>query len=117
MYIGIDPGLSGALAAIDDDGKYIDCIDMPVITISKVTLEVNGSAIKQWIDQFTDIKCVAIERVNTMPMQGVSSQGKLMHSLGMVRGVAHGVGLVVKMIRSQEWKKFYKISANKEISR
>lgn len=29
VYIGIDPGVSGGIAILDDDGSVIECVNMP----------------------------------------------------------------------------------------
>jgi hypothetical protein len=36
IYIAIDPGLTGALAAIDDDAQLVLCADLPVIRDNKL---------------------------------------------------------------------------------
>src|SRR5271169_4997786 len=35
IFIGIDPGLNGAVAAIDDNGRIISLQDVPTLTLEK----------------------------------------------------------------------------------
>ncbi len=74
ITIGIDPGLTGAIAAIDQDAQLVLCEDLPVIRSGKLA----------WIDanELTSILIraregrpaqILVERSQAMPGQGVSS--------------------------------------------
>ena len=68
--MGIDPGLSGAWALINSDGKYIACGDMNNEDGRVLTRHV-------WAEMVTAVKrnsvTVALERVHSMPKQGVAT--------------------------------------------
>jgi hypothetical protein len=74
IYIGIDPGLTGAIATIDCDAKLLQLEDLPVIRDGKLA----------WIDSndmtslFLDVlqgrpATIFVERASARPGQGVSS--------------------------------------------
>jgi hypothetical protein len=74
IHIAIDPGLTGAIAAIDDQSQLVLCADLPVIRSNKLA----------WIDsnELTELflRClqgrparVTVERSQATPGQGVSS--------------------------------------------
>lgn len=44
MYIGIDPGVAGAITVLDSDGSYVETIAMPMEVLS------GSTAYKQWYD-------------------------------------------------------------------
>ena len=56
LFIGIDPGLSGALAVIDNDGNLIAVSDTPVLTVQGKTAkkEYNIPAMHQVLAVYDD---------------------------------------------------------------
>lgn len=121
MIIGIDPGLTGALALLDDDGAISDVIDMPISakTNGKGN-QVNASLLAQIMASLSrlPIDVVVIERVHAMPGQGVTSVFGFGRSLGVVEGVAASCSLPVKWVTPQKWKKqFGLIGKDKDASR
>lgn len=83
IYIGVDPGASGAIAAITPSGVcWVKLSETPA----------DASAFLR--DLLVDHEAVAcVEKVGAMPRQGVSSTFKFGWSAGFVEGllVAHGV--------------------------
>lgn len=104
MKIGIDPGLSGAIAFVSDD--YIKLFDMPVIECkwSKKKV-VNGYSLMGLLKHAIDQKpIVSIELVHSMPKQGVASTFAFGDSFGSARAVVMAMGFEYKMVRPQAWK-------------
>jgi crossover junction endodeoxyribonuclease RuvC len=102
MIIGIDPGMTGALALLDDDLELVDAYDMPVAD-GKIT----AVFIAVWLEQICvthgTAPQVVIENVHAMPGQGVSTTFKFGKAAGIVEGVscAHPQAF----ISPQQWKK------------
>ena len=74
--IGIDPGLSGAIAILENK-NVLKLFDMPVMAEGKKNKKQLNSAqlvniIKKNINKSDDI-AVVVEQVNAMPGQGVTS--------------------------------------------
>lgn len=114
MIIGVDPGLSGALVALEDDGTYFDHLDMPSIIVQSKG-RVNAAAIQAWIVKVraagaTDLRHCYIELVGAMPKQGGSSQFSFGHNTGMVEGVVIGAGVPITRIHPATWKKAAKMT-------
>ena len=121
--IGIDPGLSGAIAVIS--GNYYAVHDMPVIPAGKgafvkraVDLEAVARILRESTSVFgkDHVGRVVIERVNAFPGQGVSSMFSLGMSFYGVAGVAAGIGLRVDLVGSAEWKRHFELDSDKEKS-
>ena len=120
-HIGIDPGLTGAIACINAGGAPT-VYDMPVSVAGKgvVKREVNAVWLHQLLSIITDSESssVLLERTSAMPGQGVAS----MFSMGVTRGVILGV-LGALQVRYYEvapvtWKRHFKlIGADKDRSR
>lgn len=122
IVIGIDPGLTGAIALIQD-GKYLDLMDMPTIAkggSGKVKYEVSPVAITQFLRAKVPVDSGAaaiIERVNSMPGQGAATVFSLGDSFGCARAVIACFGLPYRDVTPQVWKKHFSLSTDKEQSR
>ncbi len=102
-YCGIDVGFSGAIAVLDEDGKILITIDMPIIEVGKKR-ELNEPKIRWLLEGFRPL-CVGIEKAQTMPSQGISSSGRYMASYGFLRGICVGLGLEYCLVHPKTWKK------------
>lgn len=111
MIIGIDPGISGAIAAVTDHGNMVIAVhDMPVVVSavkSRTAHEVDAAGLALILRSLdlAAVKSVVIERVHAMPGQGVSSMMSLGDSKGVVRGVCAALGLPIEYVEPQRWKK------------
>jgi len=103
MIIGIDPGITGAIAVLDLKKNLITLHDMPTQTIGK-RQQVNAhelAAILRGVGA-----CVAyVERVGAMPKQGVSSMFNFGETAGVLRGVLAALEIQVCYVTPQKWKK------------
>jgi hypothetical protein len=103
--IGIDPGQSGAIAIIANDGSvnlahydkslYIDSL-MAAMLDAKVM-------------------CV-VEHVGAMPGQGVSSTFKFGVNFGWIQGALDTIGVPYELVRPQKWKKMFSCTSDKNTS-
>lgn len=124
LVVGIDPGLSGALALIGPAG-LLAVADMPVVAKGKgagrVKNEVNPAALAQllreWVNGHADEVLVVVERVSAMPGQGVAGVFSLGDTLGAIRGVVAARGYPVAWVTPHAWKKHYGLPADKELAR
>jgi crossover junction endodeoxyribonuclease RuvC len=103
IIIGIDPGCTGSIVLLAQDGGYIAGHPMPVVKNGKSS-RVNGAAVSA-ILRGHDIKHVFIESVHAMPKQGVSSVFTFGHAAGLVEGVVTGLGHALTLVTPQAWKK------------
>jgi hypothetical protein len=102
-YCGIDVGFSGAIAILNETGEILLMTDMPIIMVGKKR-ELNEPKIRMILEGFKPL-CVAIEKSQTMPGQGISSSGRYMASYGFLRGVCVGLSLEYQLIHPKTWKK------------
>ena len=111
-YIGIDPGLSGALAVIDDQGKPW-VMDVPTFTI---TTQGRKTKTHQMYDMrnlstaLIEIRnggaCHAgLEKIHAMPKQGVNSMFSMGVGFGMWEAFLCALGMTYELITPQAWKK------------
>ncbi|MGE0108389.1 MAG: hypothetical protein AB7S81_01305 [Bdellovibrionales bacterium] len=121
LFVGIDPGLSGALAF--RFGEEMDVLAMPTLTISKAkgTRRVlDLTALSNIIDDKTKNAArvsVFIERVSAMPKQGVASMFSFGESYGAIKGIVAAHFLPMTLVTPVAWKAKLKVSKNKDDAR
>jgi crossover junction endodeoxyribonuclease RuvC len=108
IYIGIDPGLSGALVAITPTS--IEFHDMPVFDIgTKQQLDyANLAHILRQYSASGDV-LAAIEFVAAMPGQGVSSTFKFGQCYGAALGILAALKIPYQTVAPVKWKRAFKL--------
>ena len=119
--IGIDPGLSGGIAVLENN-KVLDMFDMPVMSEGKKNKRQLNSAqlvklIKDNIKPDEEIT-VVVEQVNAMPGQGVTSMFNFGQTFGAIKGICAALSLPIFFVRPAKWKKHFElINSSKDASR
>ena len=119
--IGIDPGLSGGIAILDDS-KIFDIFDMPIMAEGKKNKNQLNSAqlvniIKRHILPNKET-FVIVEQVSAMPGQGVTSMFNFGQTFGSIKGICAALGLPIFYVRPAKWKKHFElINSSKDASR
>ena len=117
VYIGIDPGITGAIAAISKKKKsHVDKIkifDTPVDIIKKgksikkeyLPVEM-ANRIRIIINKYGVENChIAIEKVHSMPKQGVASTFSFGRGYGIWLGIIATLHISFSNPTPQAWKK------------
>ena len=119
--IGIDPGISGAIAILQNS-KVLGIFDMPVMSEGKKNKRQINSAqlvniIKENLKNDDEV-VVVVEQVNAMPGQGVTSMFNFGQTFGAIKGVCAALNLPIFFIRPSKWKKHFElINSSKDSSR
>jgi crossover junction endodeoxyribonuclease RuvC len=119
--IGIDPGLSGGIAILENN-KVLNIFDMPVMSEGKKNKRQLNSAqlatlIKKNI-KFNEEVVVVVEQVNAMPGQGVTSMFNFGQTFGAIKGICATLELPIFFVRPAKWKKHFElINSSKDSSR
>ena len=119
--IGIDPGLSGAIAVLENN-KVIKIFDIPVMSEGKKNKRQLNSALlvnllKENIQKDEDVT-VVVEQVNAMPGQGVTSMFNFGQTFGALKGICAALELPIFFVRPSKWKKHFElINSSKDASR
>lgn len=105
IIFGIDPGVSGAIVAMREDGSIDAHMPMPTFVVGTKN-RVNGVAIAAFFRNYLGQHCKAVlEHVGAMPGQGTASMFSFGHSAGVAEGVLQGMDIPYQLIRPQAWKK------------
>lgn len=101
--LGIDPGCSGSLVLITEQGGYIDHLAMPTIKVGTKS-RVNGAAVAAWLQRY-GITHAYLEQVGAMPGQGTASMFTFGHAAGVAEGILQGLNIPYTLVTPQAWKK------------
>lgn len=123
-YIGIDPGLRGAIASLhatEEEGAFAfgAVHSMPVQRKRTGKNEVDVSALVELVEALTvemDLSYCLVERVAAMPGQGVSSMLSLGDSFGSARAVATVTCSRVDYANPRTWKNRLHLTKDKNYS-
>lgn len=121
IIIGIDPGLSGGIAVLDNN-KVLELFDMPVMADGKKNKkQLNSALLAKLIKESTSNtseSAVIVEQVNAMPGQGVTSMFNFGQTFGAIKGICATLELPIFFVRPSKWKKHFElINSSKDASR
>jgi hypothetical protein len=106
--IGIDPGVTGALAAVDlHDRTHFSVAPTPVVLVAKRRMYVESQmvALVQSIILSGPPVAAVIERQHQMPVMSPSAAFHTGEGYGLWRGILAGLGVSFEILSAQVWKK------------
>lgn len=120
ITLGIDPGLSGAIAVLSD-GDLLNVHDVPSVQIKAKGRNVD---LPQLASIFAEIigghgvpaECW-IEEVHAMPKQGVASSFKFGAAFGIVQGMAAAHLMPIRFVSPHHWKTGLRLPKGKDAAR
>jgi len=124
--VAIDPGLSGAIAELNEKGEIVHLIDMPVLSYKKgkkIKRDYDVGTISRFFNSWfkattlvgmlTERK-VFIEKMQSMPPGfRVQASFGLGYCQGLFEGIVSALGIGYELIISKEWKKHFQITKDK----
>ena len=115
--IGIDPGLTGAVAVIGDGAVLVE--SLPTLEIVKGKRQLDRNGLVQLVVNVGPIDMVFVEDVHAMPKQGVSSSFNFGRDFGAILGVLAALGRPITLVQPAVWKRMLgcPVGAGKDWSR
>src|SRR5262249_45343564 len=114
IFLGIDPGFAGAVAALADSQDAPMFFDLPTLRIegakrNHTEYDLRGIVriLRGW--EASQVR-IAVEFVRGVPNQRVIRQGSQSiwlqgHGVGVIEGVIAGLGLPYERVSPQRWRK------------
>lgn len=118
LFIGIDPGLSGAIAAVSERGKLVHVASMPTEPHGK-TRRVCGRSLRAWLEDIAadpggrQVALCMLEQVASRPGQGAPSVFTFGRAFGAVEGVLSALALPVDYVTPATWKRAFGLGSDK----
>ncbi|WP_271007086.1 hypothetical protein [Pseudomonas aeruginosa] len=103
--LGIDPGLNGALALIEN-GHLLEMVDIEA-SDSRINAAHLAALIQRWKPDFA-----VCEVVTARPGQGVTSMFTFGHGLGTITAVLSTLSIPYLLIRPQVWQSHFGIETS-----
>lgn len=114
--LGIDPGLSGALALYDADGT-LEVLDIPTLQL-KTKRVIDEYALARIIDNWSSrIREVWLEQVGVRPGEGAVGAFTFGRGYGALRGICAANFLTIIDVTPAVWKGALKVRGDKDESR
>lgn len=123
VFLGIDPGNTGALVWLREDGLVLDVQDMPVLKIKTGKTIKNRLSPQLLSDMLRSFPAESgtlfayVEQVGAMPKQGVSSTFNFGMSYGMILGCLSALDIPFHTITPAHWKRLVGLRGGKGASR
>jgi Holliday junction resolvasome RuvABC endonuclease subunit len=110
IVLGIDPGASGGLALLRQDGgggiHVLDCVKVPPSDVD----------LWRWFADLSDshyADLAVLEKVHAMPGQGVSSTFRFGQSYGSLRMAVIAAGIPLEEVTPRKWQPAVGVSSVK----
>jgi hypothetical protein len=121
MFLGIDPGLSGAVAVLDDDGALVCVHDTPILTLKVargIRHEYDVPGLVSLLAPYRGSQAhVILEKSQPMPGQGTRSMFTIGYGYGLWLGILGALRIPYTPVRPAVWKKAFSPGTDKEASR
>lgn len=114
FYVGIDPGLSGAVAMVDSDQKIVLLKLTPTVVVKKGKGKKTVYLESEMVDIIETCRnhckneysiSVGLENVHAMPGQGVTSMFSMGRGSGLWIGIVAALRIPYTLIEPITWKK------------
>lgn len=117
--LGVDPGISGAIALLDTQTRDLRVLDLPTHEVKtssrKIQKHINAAALASVIEGLRpDIACV--EQVNAMPGQGVVSMFRFGQAYGLALGILAALKVPIVHASPVVWSRRVGLRAGKGAS-
>jgi len=118
LFLGCDPGLSGALALYDPDAETLEVADMPTFKLGKKS-HLDPQGLARIVDSWTSGQQVSVylEYVSASSQMGVTSAFRFGEGYGLVQGILAANFLRVEKVTPAKWKAAFRLSRDKDASR
>jgi len=113
-YLGIDPGLSGAVAVME--GAVVTVWDLPSFKTAKGR-ELDLTAIARDLDAYGPFAHAALERVSTRPNEGRAQAFRFGAAAGALQGIVAANFIPVSLPTPTQWKRALGVPAAKDGAR
>ena len=108
LFIGIDPGKSGAMAIVSTDTQ-------PFVRVVPFD-EREYAEVLRFHTTYDTIGGCVVERVNAMPGQGVSSMFSFGENYGFIQGLLTAFNIPYELVMPRVWKKEFGVTSDKNTS-
>ena len=100
-FIGIDPGMTGALGVLTGKGEYVTIYDMPLAPGNELDYSAVFYFLKQW-----DFCVVILEQQHAFSINGCKANFKTGHMYGALKAIIAILDYKHLIVPANRWKKW-----------
>jgi hypothetical protein len=104
LYLGIDPGLGGAIGAVEADGSFHAVHDMPCVVTTTGRRQIDPAGLAAIVRDL-DPAFVLVERVGPRPGEGAVGAFAFGHGFGCILSVLAVLGVPHDLVQPAVWKR------------
>lgn len=106
LTLGVDVGLTGAIACLRDDGAFMDVEDLPIVTHGKSKL-IDGTELREIVRKMRQGQpaVAVIEKTQPTPKLGVVQAFSMGMTLGSTIDALRFSGCSIDLVMPQVWKR------------
>lgn len=119
LIVGIDPGLSGALAILDHDDVLL-LEDLPTVQFSDARIKhrIDGAGLARMLEPFAgEVFMAIVEKVGARPGEAASGAFSFGFTSGCIAGVLAALNIPTTLVTPATWKKSLGLGSDKDLSR
>jgi hypothetical protein len=112
IFLGVDPGLSGAIAAVNEDDDLLSVLDMPLLKLKRggaARNEIDVTELARLVDdlcQTEKVGLAVIEQAQTIPGTAMPRQAlQTGYNFGLARGVVAAQFAPTETVPPKVWKR------------
>ena len=117
-FIGIDPGMDGAIVVLKANGDFAEYCKMPVLVYEASKRKIHIYALFLHLKELTKTYgtkgMVCIEKINGSPGQGATAIFAMGHGCGVVETCVCLADLSYEFVGPQKWKNRFLAGSKKE---
>lgn len=123
IYLGVDPGLNGAIALLVPAERWMRTMDIPTHTVTvggKQRKRLDARKLENELKALVGssrITLAAVEDVHSMPKQGVASAFSFGFVAGAIQQALTAREVPITLVAPASWKRFLEVPANKDAAR
>ena len=111
LYIGIDPGRTGAWAFIDTKLDHVEVIDMCLLPDKSLNSLKMYKILSEYLKRYDrkEVICI-LEKAQSLPKQGIVSTFNYASGYGELKAILKIAEIPFEEVRPAVWKKYYNLS-------
>ncbi len=104
LFAGIDPGLSGAIGLVHEDGSFAAVVDIPTLTTTTGRRQIDFAALAAILREQAPA-FVLVERVGSRPGEGAVGAFAFGLTYGGILGILGALALPHDVVQPASWKR------------
>lgn len=104
LFLGIDPGIGGAIGVVNEAGQFVVVHDMPTLPTTTGRRQVDAAALAHLLRDLCPAFAL-VERVGARPGEGAVGAFAFGHTFGSITAVLAALAMPYDLVQPAAWKR------------